>query len=41
MHVLFQRDNSNTTIMRDGSSDYKDAVYLPTFIAAALATKRP
>jgi hypothetical protein len=36
MHVLFQRDNSNTTIMRDCASDYKVTVYLPTFIAAAL-----
>jgi len=37
MHVLFQRDNSNITIMRDCSSDYKDAIYLSTYIAAALA----
>ena len=36
MHVLFQRDNSNITIMRDCSSDYKDAIYLSTYIAAAL-----
>jgi len=39
MHVLFQRDNSNITIMRDCSSDYKDAIYLSTYIAAALEPK--
>ncbi len=38
MHVLFQRANSNSLIMRDFASDYKGVVCPPTFIAAALAS---
>ena len=39
-HVLFQRANSNTFIMRDRRSNYKPVVCLRTFIATALVRLR-
>jgi len=36
MHALFQRANFDHFMMRDPARDYKDVVFLPTFIVAAL-----
>jgi hypothetical protein len=41
MHVLFQRANSNPSIMRDRASDYKEVVCMPTIITAALGKSGP